>query len=112
MNQIPLKAHYVTGVLEGLAEFSSEEKIAIEYLGLRLDAWLENQTITNMTYDVSGLLEWVHYTTTHKQQIFYDALNDDRLTHVDYYLDVVLVSTQTVSYDVDGNLINTTWVDH
>lgn len=112
MNQIPLKAHYVSGALEGLAEFSSSDKIGIDYLGLRLDAWLDNQTITNMTYDIYTNLEWVYFSTNHKQQMFYDYSNDDRLTHVDYYLDVVKISTLNITYDVGGNLISTTWVDY
>lgn len=113
MKQIPLKAHYVSGNLEGLAEFQSGETIPIEHLGLRLDFWLENQVITNMTYDARENLEWVYYETGHYQQMFYDELNDDVLTHVDYYDSTnTKINTLNITYDVNGNLITTGWIEY
>ena len=113
MKQIPLKAHYVSGNLEGLAEFQSGDTIPIDHLGLRLDFWLENQVITNMTYDARENLEWVYYETGHYQQMHYDVLNDDVLSYVDYYDSTgTKINTLNITYNVIGNLINTAWVEY
>lgn len=120
MEQIPLKAYYNNGKVDGISEFQQGEQISHEFisvlpkekLGLRLDAWLVGVDVTSMIYDDQDNLSWVVYETGHKVNIFYDESNDWLMYKVDYFLVDDKMNTLELFYDDGGNLINTNWIYH
>jgi hypothetical protein len=74
----------------------------------RLDTRLNETDVSNMTYNVDGDLSEVLYVTGNKIVLSYT--NGD-LTSVDYYgVDSTThLFTQTLNYDVDGNVQSTSW---
>lgn len=75
----------------------------------RLDERLNSTDVTNMVYNVDGDLSEVHYSTGNKTILNYNAGGD--LASVDYYAtdSTTHIYTQTLNYDINANLINTSW---
>jgi hypothetical protein len=79
------------------------------YITARLDAWLDNVTVTSMSYTGGGDLDWVTYATGHKANMVYTG---DDLTGVKYYDTNGTTHIHTLGLTYTGaDLTSTTWTD-
>ena len=74
----------------------------------RLDARLNEIDVASMTYNIGGDLDTVVYVTGNKIVLHYTSGD---LTSVDYYSvdGVTKLFTQTLSYNINGDVQSTTW---
>lgn len=77
----------------------------------RIDIIFDTYDISNMTYDVKGLLTDVDYVTGNKIHMSYNV--SDLLTTVEYFDTdgITLLSTSTLTYDGNNQLNTTTWTN-
>lgn len=77
----------------------------------RLDERLNSTDVINMNYNIDGDLVEVNYSTGNKTVLNYN--NDGDLSSVYYYgiNGTTHLYTQTLNYDIDGNLTSTSWTE-
>lgn len=77
----------------------------------RLDSRLNETNIVDMVYDVEGNLTEVHYETGNVMKLIYDE-NDN--LHSSQYFGVDGIThlfSQMITYDINGNVKSTEWVE-